>query len=369
MRSIVVVIVCGLFLGITLVMAGCASSPSRPTAASIDEARRVPPLAEEAWRGLHVPLFYRESLPWLHRALREVMVPRGLNTLIVEVDFQFQFTSHPELADPRGMNKEDARELAALCRELGVRLIPQFQCFGHQGSRPNTFLRTYPELMAPPNPDYNDPLHYQTSWNPLHPKTNEIVFALFDELIDAFQPEFFHVGMDEVMLFPDETTPYYNGETNAQIFAKAANDYYDYLVRGKGLTMLMWGDRLIDQASMRYNRFESSDLDTAAAIHDIPRDVIICDWHYMRLDDYPSVRYFQAQGFRVWPASWRSHTAALALYENSLLDATDNMLGHLCTTWCDVTLFFKILLGEAPDAEESHSLAAARTFMAVSEVW
>ena len=35
----------------------------------------------------------------------------------------------------------------------------------------------------------------------MNPKTNEIVFALIDELIDAFQAKAFHVGMDEVFLF------------------------------------------------------------------------------------------------------------------------------------------------------------------------
>ena len=34
----------------------------------------------------------------------------------------------------------------------------------------------------------------------MNPKTNEIVFALIDELIDAFQAKAFHVGMDEVFL-------------------------------------------------------------------------------------------------------------------------------------------------------------------------
>jgi hypothetical protein len=327
-------------------------------------------LPEDAWRGLHVYLGDRADLPILIRAIEEELVPRGLNALIVEVDFNFQYESHPELASKSGMNKADAQQLLAVCRRNGIELIPQFQCFGHQGHRPNIFLRTYPELMAPPEPDYADPQHYHVSWNPLDPRVNEIIFPLFDELIEAFEPRYFHVGMDEVMLFPDETTPHYQGETHAEIFAKATNDYHDYLVKHKGLTMLMWGDRLIDQAEIRYHRMESSDNDTAPAIDLIPKDIIICDWHYNRMPDYPSIGYFQEKGFRVWPCTWKSPTAALALMESAQRQAQGGrMLGFMCTTWCGPGDFARAILGESNDDQPSVAKRVAETFLVVSEKW
>ena len=243
----------GILLGTVLltawaVAAGSATSGGRP------EEAEVAPFAEDAWRGVHVYFSNRDDLPLLHRAIEEVLAPHGMNVLVFEVNNGFQFASHPEVVRGGAMTKEDARALVDLCRRCGVRLIPQYQCFGHQGHRPNTFLRAHPKLMAPTEPDYSNPAHYHVSWNPLDPKTNEIVFALFDELIDAFQADALHVGMDEVFLFPDETTPHYNGESNAEIFAKAANDYHGHLVKKRGVTMLMWGDRLIDQSVMRYHK-------------------------------------------------------------------------------------------------------------------
>ncbi len=340
---------------------GCATTP-RPEPGP-------GPLPDDAWRGLHIYLSNRADLPIMIRALEEELAPRGLNMLIVEVDFNFQYTSHPELASETGMNKEDVRQLLEVCRRLGIELIPQFQCFGHQGHRPNIFLRTYPEFMAPPEPDYTDPDHYHVSWNPLDPRVNEIIFDLFDELIEAFEPTYFHVGMDEVMLFPDETTPYYNGESPAEIFAKAANDYHDYLVKEKGLTMMMWGDRLIDQEEIRYNRFESSDNGTAPAVDMIPKDIIICDWHYNRMDDYPSIGYFQEKGFRVWPATWRSPTAALALFESAERQDQGQMLGFMCTTWCGVGDFARAILDESRYDGPSIPKRVAETFRVVSDHW
>ena len=54
---------------------------------------------------------------------------------------------------------------------------------------------------------------------------------------------------------------------------------------------------------------------TAPAIDKIPKDIILCDWHYELRDHYPSVAYFQQKGFRVWPASWNNPKAALAFLE------------------------------------------------------
>ena len=341
------------------VLAGCATT-----------GPKVRPLPPEAWRGVHVYMANRADLAALHRAIEEAFAPKGVNTLIFEMAYHFEFESHPELRDSGAMTKEDARELAALCKRHGIRLIPQLNCLGHQGgSSPMAFLREYPELHAPRVPPVDDPAFYHRSWNPLDPKSNEIALALIDDLVDAFEPDAFHVGMDEVMLFPDETTAYYHGETNAEMFAKAVNDLHGHVVGTHGLTMLMWGDRLLEHGVMPYHSYESSANGTAPAIDLIPKDIVICDWHYLRRPDYPSVPYFQEKGFRVWPTSWKSTTAAQALMAYAQQDATDRMLGHLCTTWCNLGDFSKAAVDGEAVTTNGMALRAAETFDAVAQVW
>jgi hypothetical protein len=80
-------------------------------------------------------------------------------------------------------------------------------------------------------------------------------------------------------------------------------------------------------------QWSASQNSTAAAVDLIPKDIIICDWHYEKRADYPSVRYFQDKGFRVWPAGWNNVSATKALIACTRHNATDRMLGHLCTTW------------------------------------
>lgn len=162
---------------------------------------------------------------------------------------------------------------------------------------------------------------------------NRVVFDLLDELIDAFDADAVHVGMDEVFLIGSDRCPRCKGKDVGTLFAKAVNDLHAHLVKGKGVEMLMWGDRLLDAGTFPYGSWEASKTGSHRAIGQIPKDVIVCDWHYGRRADYPSVRFFQQQGFRVLPSTWKSPEVAVALVRCSRKDATDRMLGILFTGW------------------------------------
>src|SRR5690242_11355778 len=63
----------------------------------------------------------------------EPLAKQGINVIILEVDYNFAYKSHPELR--RGTNpitREGARRFAAACRKQNIRLIPEFQSLGHQ---------------------------------------------------------------------------------------------------------------------------------------------------------------------------------------------------------------------------------------------
>ena len=130
--------------------------------------------------------------------------------------------------------------------------------------------------------------------------------------------------------------------------------------------MLMWGDRLIDASEMKYDGWSASLNGTAPAVDLIPKDIIICDWHYEKLDDYPSVRYFQDKGFRVWPAGWNNAEAARALVRCAGRNATERMLGYLGTTWTlEPGAFARALLGERnPVLVSDRAVGAATAWQA-----
>ncbi len=303
-------------------------------------------------RGIHVMVGSKSSLPQLEQLITEIAPALGLNWIILEVDNQFAYQSHPEVAEPDSLDAADARRLAALAKEKGIHLIPQYQCLGHQSWREHmgALLRAHPEFTEAPDLDMSqfqfDNLH---SWCPNNPQVYRVVFDLIDELIEAFQPEALHVGMDEVFVLGQ--CPRCKGTRNAQLFAKAVNDLHGHIVGNRHLEMMMWGDRLLPP-TFGYSMWESSHNDTWAAVDLIPKDIVICDWHYGWMEDYPSIRYLQDEGFRVWPAGWNEGAAVCRLIELSRRDNSGKVLGYLATTWVGIEALAPALAGEKTPPDE-----------------
>jgi hypothetical protein len=116
--------------------------------------------------------------------------------------------------------------------------------------------------------------------------------------------------------------------------------------------MLMWADRLLDDKKFGYGKWEASANSTGPAIDLVPKDIIMCDWHYeTRPKGYPSVAYLQEKGFRMLPSTWWNKDAALAMLREARSTATPRMIGHLCTTWSGAQAICRALLDEQPAAE------------------
>lgn len=126
---------------ILLVFAGCALFPLK-----------VGPGKGEYWRALHVLNYNTDEALDRFSAKIPALAEMGLNVLMLEVDYHFQFESHPELRMNQCISKEGAKQFAAICRKHRIRLIPQFQCLGHQSWAKETFslLTVYPELDLTP---------------------------------------------------------------------------------------------------------------------------------------------------------------------------------------------------------------------------
>ena len=294
------------------------------------------PLRAKPWRAVHLLEYNSDKdLEALGESLGK-LTDMGINTVILEVDYNFAFKSHPELR--RGSNpitREGARRFAATCRKLGIRLIPEFQSLGHQSWAGQTFplLTVYPLFDLTPGAFPGNQGIYCREWDPLNPAVTKIVFPLMDEIIDAFRADALHVGMDEIFLLGSDLSPSTKGQNPAVLLAKAINDIHRHLVRERHVEMLMWGDRLFDGKNNDFGEWEASMNGTAAAIDLIPKDIIVCPWHYERRDAYPSIPMFLDKGFRVLPAGWKKVEATIALIEYSRQYHDPKLLGYMFTTW------------------------------------
>jgi hypothetical protein len=290
------------------------------------------------------------------------LAPRKVNTLILQVDFNYQFESHPELRDTTTLSKADAKKLVAACRQHNIRLIPLINLLGHQSwaSTTHNLLRQYPEFDETPHvkmpAEYKWPNAdglYCKSYCPLHPGVHKVVYALVDEIIQVFEADAFHAGMDEVFYIGDEKCPRCSGRDKAELFAGEVRKIHDHLAR-QNKELWIWGDRLLDGKTTGLGIWEASYNNTHRAIDLIPKDVVICDWHYERPDQ--TAVYFAMKGFRVVTCPWRNPQVAVQQVEDMVkfrASATREMkgrfLGMMHTVWSGPSDFLDGYYGRKTD--------------------
>ncbi len=319
---------------LAVLWAGVLGSPDLAAAQTAKDQQ-----ARQPWLGVH-------AIAGTDDAARELIdeVPElakvGVNVLIIEVGFGFEFKKHPELRAPAFVTAKTAAKLAETCRKNGIRPIPCLNCVGHQsgGKRTLPLLAKYPEFDETPGKYPKNEGIYARSWCVQHPKVNAVAFSLIDDLIDAFGADAFHAGLDEVMLIGSEHCARCKGHDPAELYAKAVRDIHAHIVGRRKVEMLMWGDRLLDAKTTGYGKWEASAGGTHGAVDKIPKDIIICDWHYETFKSYPSLPLFLEKGFRVWPAGWKQakpNAAFVAAAKRHAIDARGKgrVVGYLATTW------------------------------------
>ena len=124
--------------------------------------------------------------------------------------------------------------------------------------------------------------------------------------------------------------------------------------------MWIWGDRLLDGKTTGLGEWEASFNNTHRAIDMIPKDVVICDWHYDRADK--TAIYFAMKGFRVITCPWRQPSTALIQLNDVLVfrrDATPEMsarfLGIMQTTWVHTSQYLKSYYSDQPPADPNEN--------------
>src|SRR5688572_6139160 len=224
-------------------------------------------------RGFCIAAPRPDELDEFLKFIREELKPRSINTLILRVDFNYQFESHPELRDSAALSKQDVHRIVTECKAAGISLIPQINLLGHQSwaSTTHNLLRVYPQFDETPHvkmpANYkwpNDDGLYCKSYCPLHPDVHPIVFSLVDEVCDAFGSTAFHAGMDEVFYIGDSKCPRCNGKSKAELFAGEVTIIRDHLAT-KGRRLWIWGDRLLDGSITGLGMWEGSTNDTHRA--------------------------------------------------------------------------------------------------------
>ena len=331
-------------------------------------------------RGLSIAAPSASQVDRFTRFIRDDLAPRAVNTLILRVDYNFQYTSHPDLGDRGGLSQSNVQQIAQACRAAGIRVVPQINLLGHQSwaNRTGKLLQVHPEFdetpwvqmpekYAWPNPDRL----YCKSYCPLHPDVHGVVFTLVDELCDAFDTDAFHAGMDEVFYLGEDKCPRCTGKNKAELFAGEVKRIRDHLT-AKNRQLWIWSDRLLDGKTTGLGEWEASLNETHGAIDLIPKDIVLCDWHYERAEQ--TAVYLALNGFPVVTCPWKKQASAVQQVQDivrfrsqSAPVVRDRILGILQTAWSGAGSFladFEALRNGTADEKARASEAACflRTF-------
>ena len=197
----------------------------------------------------------------------DFIVELGYNTLVLEIGGAMEFEKHPEInetwaeycksmkefnekvyvaqdaykrvknsihtfnADGDIYSKAEVKEIVKWCKERCIEVIPEIPSLSHS----EYILISHPEMRECDDEDY------ASTACPQNEEFYKLVFELYDEAIEVFEPETLHIGHDEwwVMCICDKC----KGKNAAELFAYNVNRLYDYL-KSKGVKTMMWADKL-----------------------------------------------------------------------------------------------------------------------------
>jgi hypothetical protein len=276
-------------------------------------AEREPaPLVEGSWRA--VMMMRVQTSEQLARAGDEVatLAKMGMNVLVLQV---------PGTLSADTYTRREARAFSRLCREHGVLLVPHW----------NTKY-----VVASPKGEWQEQARRS--------------IERIDEIIDTYDVHAMHVGLDEIFVTGAGYDPEVQGDDPAKPFIDTVLLFHEHIVEKRGLTMLMWGDRLIDGHQYDFGPYQSDFVGLAAVIDQVPRNIILCPWHYFHQEEYPSLPMLVEKGFRVLPASHakivdreesgkrvydraKDVNAPMALIRYAEGLNSPLIIGHLFTTW------------------------------------
>jgi hypothetical protein len=300
------------------------------------------------------------------------LAPNSINTLVLMVDYNYEYKSYPNLRDEEALSKKEVKKLVHTAQKNNIRIIPHINMLGHQSRRERVgnLLREYPEFDETPSvkmPEKyewpNEDGLYCKSYCPLHPEVHKVVFALIDEIVEVFEADAFHAGMDEVFYIGEDDCPRCRGKNKASLFAGEVTLIRDHLA-ANNKELWIWGDRLLDGKTTGLGLWEASENDTYDAIDMIPKDVVICDWHYEKAE--PTAAMFALKGFRVVACPWnkaevtRAQLELIDTFRQNSNDVLKNrFLGVMQTVWSPSGRFLDLYYGEK---EEDRVMGPVNSF-------
>lgn len=282
-------------------------------------------------RALHLQM-RRMTLPRLLSLIDKARYAR-MNTLLLYIGDDVKFTAAGIVPLRNAMSKEDLVTAVAYARASGMRVIPNLPLLTKQH---RFFKQDAPELM------YNN-----ATYDPRNPETMRRIYAHLEEIIELIQPDAIHIGHDEVEgTFPrpvrwkwtdGQKRKWLSAGDNAlpaELYLQHILDLHAFLT-ARSVETWMWGDMLLNRQEFpvlaKHRKGAAADYEKLRTR--LPRDIVICDWHYKtESEDFPTTRAFADLGYRVLGAT-RENPKNIAAFSRYMAGMGDDGMGMIATLW------------------------------------
>ena len=233
-----------------------------------------------------------------HKDMIELMLaPLKYNHIVMECEYA-KWDTTEGLHQPNAISKEQIKELLEIAADNYMDVTPLFQTFGHCEWM----------FVDGKNLDMAEDPDFPYAYNIAHPDLYPWMDRILDEVIETFNnPEYLHIGHDEVYFFADQKFP-----NRPENIAKGVKEmvyedvmhYYNY-AKERDIRIMMWHDMFVTRAECPENGFGGEPFFVAELRPRLPKDIIMVDWRYAgNYKEYQDVKIFREEGFDVIGGTW-----------------------------------------------------------------
>ncbi len=227
---------------------------------------------DKPFRGIYMFLPGRDHIVYFKRFVSDFMALYKFNTVILEMNACMRLESHPEMnygwvefardtnyscrnfplgpfhgmeqnashqdeTDGGFLEKEEVADLARWIKRHHIELIPDVPSFTHSYY---LLSKEHRELAAMPQNKWPD------TYCPTNPKSYELVFEVFDEIIDLLKPKSVHIGHDELYVAAG-ASPQCQVQDLGELFGQDVNKIHHHLA-SRGVKTHLWADMMLQTA-------------------------------------------------------------------------------------------------------------------------
>ncbi len=250
---------------------------------------------EMAWRGVSDDIARGQvsTLENFKRIIR-FMARYKMNIYMPYVEDALAIAAFPAIGKDRGaLTRDEAEALVDYAALYHIEIIPVIQTLGHFENILS--LDEFKHLAEFPG---------AAALSVANDSTYIFLEKVMEEIFDIFPTSYFHMGADESYdVGQGQSAAMATQSSLAEIHFQHYKKVYD-IAKKHGKTVLMYSDILLDHKEI---------------LEQLPKDIILVDWHYRAEKAYPSLQMLKGKGFEtlVSPSVWNFLTP-FPTYVNAL---------------------------------------------------